>query len=118
MSLVQFGTLPSQPNLVYPNIEITLNEAYLQIGLLYLFPCFCAEHTAPGPHGEGLHGSGSGTHLWFKQTSPDGQSGSLTHSGAHPVIVSGLGIIPGTQLQMALPSPLTVQMVLGPQGEG
>ena len=98
--------------------EITLNKAYLQIGLLYLFPCFCAEHTAPGPQGEGLHGSGSGTHLWFKQTSPDGQSGSLTHSGAHPVIVSGLGIIPGTQLQMALPSPLTVQMVLGPQGEG
>jgi len=92
--------------------------SHLQIGLLNLFPTFGAEQTAPGPQGEGLHGSGSSTHLWFKQTSPVLQSGSLTHSGPHPVIVSGLGIIPGTQLQMALPTPLTVQMVLGPQGDG
>jgi len=92
--------------------------SHLQMGLLNLAPCFCAVQKAPGPQGEGLHGSGSSTHLWFKHTSPLRQSGSRTHSGAHPVMVSGLGIMPGTQLQMALPSLLTVQMVLGPQGEG
>ena len=88
------------------------------MGLLNLFPILGAVQTAPGPQGEGLHGSGSSTHLWFKQTSPELQSGSLTHSGPHPVMVSGLGIIPGTQLQMALPTLFTVQMVLGPQGVG
>lgn len=33
-------------------------------------------------------------------------------------MVSGLGMSPGSQLQMALPILLTVQMVPGPQGEG
>ena len=86
--------------------------------MLNLFPTFGAEQTAPGPQGEGLHGSGSSTHLWFKQTSPVLQSGSLTHSGPHPVIVSGLGISPGRQLQMALPAALMVQVVPWPQGVG
>ena len=87
---------------------------YLQIALPNPF----VVQTAPGPHGVGSHGSGFSMHLWFKQTSPYWQSGSLTHSGPHPVMVSGFGIMPGTQLQMALPTLLTVQMVLGPQGEG
>ena len=87
---------------------------YLQIAL----PIWFVVHTAPGPQGLGSQGSGFSTHRWFKQTSPVWQSGSLTHSGPHPVMVSGFGIMPGTQLQMALPTLLTVQMVLGPQGEG
>ena len=33
-------------------------------------------------------------------------------------MVSGLGIRPGSQLQMALPTLLTVQMAPGPQGVG
>ena len=89
-------------------------STYLQIAL----PIPFVMQTAPGPHGLGLQGSGFSTHRWFKQTSPYWQSGSLTHSGPHPVMVSGFGIMPGTQLQMALPTLLTVQMVLGPQGVG
>ena len=81
-------------------------------------PCLGAEQRAPGPHGEGLHGSGSSTHLWLRQTCPDLHSGSVTHSGPQPVMVSGLGIKPGSQLQIAFPTLLTVQMVPGPQGEG
>lgn len=45
-------------------------------------------------------------------------SWSTVHSGPHPVIVSGLAINPGRQLQMAFPVGLTVQVVPGPQGEG
>ena len=92
--------------------------SHLQIGLAYLLPCLGAEHLAPGPQGEGLQGSGSSTHLWFKQTCPDLHSLSVVHSGPHPVMVSGLGMRPGSQLQMALPTLLTVQMAPGPQGEG
>lgn len=44
-----------------------------------------------GPQGEGSHGSGLGTHLKFWQMFPDPQSGSLSHSLPHPVMVSGLG---------------------------
>ena len=92
--------------------------SHLQMGLAYRLPCLGAVHLAPGPQGEGLQGSGSSTHLWFKQTYPLEQSGSLVHSGPHPVMVSGLGIRPGSQLQMALPTLLTVQMAPGPQGVG
>lgn len=46
------------------------------------------------------------------------QSGSVTHSGLQPVIVSGFGLKPGTQRQTGLPSLLTEQVVPGPQGEG
>ena len=46
------------------------------------------------------------------------QSGSITHSGPHPVMVSGLGINPGKHLQIGLPSALGVQVVPGPQGDG
>ena len=53
---------------------------------------------APGPHGEGSQGSGFSTHRWFSQTYPYSQSGSLTHSGLQPVIVSGLGIKPSWHL--------------------
>ena len=94
--------------------RIRIVSTYLQIAL----PIPFVMQTAPGPHGLGSHGSGFSAHRWFKQTSPYWQSGSLTHSGPHPVMVSGFGIMPGTQLQMALPTLLTVQMVLGPQGEG
>ena len=45
-------------------------------------------------------------------------SGSIVHSGPHPVIVSGLGISPGRQLQMAFPATLMVQAVPWPQGVG
>ena len=46
------------------------------------------------------------------------QSGSRVHSGPHPVMVSGLGISPGWQLQIAFPIELTVQVVPGPHGDG
>ena len=38
------------------------------------------------------------------------------HCGPQPVMVSGLGKNPGRQRQMAIPSGLTLQSVLGPQG--
>ena len=71
-----------------------------------------------GPHGEGLQGSGFSMHLWFSQTKPLSQSGSLTHSGPQPVMVSGLGMKLAMQRQMALPLGLLVQEVLGPHGDG
>jgi hypothetical protein len=40
------------------------------------------------------------------------------HSGPHPVMVSGLAISPGRQLQMAFPPPLVLHVVPGPQGVG
>ena len=87
---------------------------YLQIG----FPMLFGEHVAPGPQGDGLHGSGFSTHLWFWQTYPYWQSGSRTHSGLQPVIVSGLGIKPAWHRQIGLPAGLGVQVVPGPHGEG
>ena len=54
----------------------------------------------PGPQGEGLQGSGFSTHFWFSQTNPVLQSGSRTHSGPHPVMVSGFGIRPGSHLKI------------------
>ena len=38
------------------------------------------------------------TYFWLVQTKPVLQSGSTIHSGLHPVIVSGLGISPGSHL--------------------
>ena len=68
---------------------------YLQIAL----PTLLVIQTAPGPQGDGSQGSGFSTHLWFSQTYPVEQSGSITHSGLHPVMVSGLGIKPGLHLK-------------------
>ncbi len=62
------------------------------------FPRLFTIQIAPGPHGEGLQGSGFSTHCWFWQTKPVLQSGSRTHSGPHPVIVSGFGTRPGSHL--------------------
>ena len=75
-------------------------------------------HSVLGPQGLGSQGSGFSMHLWFWQTNPDWQSGSLTHSGPQPVIVSGLGIRPGSHLQIGLPAKFAVQMAPGPQGLG
>merc|ERR1719232_39632 len=73
----------------------------------------------PGPQGLGSQGSGFKTHFWFSQIySLLAQSGSTTHSGLHPVMVSGLGISPGSHLQMGFPLGPTVQMAPGPQGLG
>ena len=44
---------------------------YLHTGFWYLPPTWGALQVVPGPQGEGLQGSGSSTHLWFKQTWPD-----------------------------------------------
>lgn len=60
-------------------------------------------HSVLGPHGEGWQGSGLGTHLWLWHTLPCWQSGSRVHSGPQPVMVSGLGISPGSHRQMGLP---------------
>ena len=68
---------------------------YLQIA----FPRLLVIHLAPGPQGDGLQGSGFSTQRWPSQTYPDLQSGSITHSGPQPVIVSGLGINPGLHLE-------------------
>jgi len=57
---------------------------------------------APGPQGDGLHGSGFSTHFWFWQTYPVLQSGSRTHSGPQPVMVSGFGTRPGSHLEATL----------------
>lgn len=76
------------------------------------------EHSAPGPQGDGSHGSGLTTHRPVWQMYPLWQSGSRTHSGPHPVIVSGLGIKPGSHLQIAFPDPVTEQRAPGPQGDG
>ena len=95
-------------------IYIPSQNAYRQIG----FPILFGEHVAPGPQGDGLQGSGFSTHLWFWQTNPYWQSGSRTHSGPHPVIVSGLGINPGWQRQIGFPDGLGVQVVPGPHGDG
>ena len=45
--------------------------------------------TAPGPQGEGSHGSGFSTQRCAWQMKPLAQSGSRTHSGLQPEIVSG-----------------------------
>lgn len=82
------------------------------------FPLKVTVQVAPGPQGEGTHGSGFSTHFWSLQMKPCRQSGSLVHSGLHPVIVSGFGISPGEHLQIALPDPVTVQTAPGPQGFG
>ena len=70
-------------------------NAYLQIA--FPFPSFI--HLAPGPQGLGSQGSGFSIHLWLWHTYPYWQSGSITHSGLHPVMVSGLGIKPGWHLK-------------------
>ena len=82
------------------------------------FPVKLTVQLAPGPQGEGLQGSGLSTHLWLVQTNPCLLSGSLTHSGLHPVIVSGFGISPGEQWQIAFPFPVIVHSAPGPQGLG
>lgn len=86
----------------------------VQIG----FPSWFGVHVVPGPHGDGLQGSGFSTHLDSLQINPYLQSGSTTHSGPQPVIVSGLGISPGRQVQMGFPSLFGVHVVPGPHGEG
>jgi len=88
--------------------------SHLQIGL----PTLLTIQTAPGPQGEGLHGSGFSMQRLFWQTKPERQSGSTTHSGPHPVIVSGLGMSPSWHRQMGLPNGLGEHVVPGPQGEG
>ena len=75
-------------------------------------------HLAPGPQGLGWQGSGLAAHLFALQTKPILQSGSMTHSGLQPVIVSGFGVNPGTHLHSGFPSLLIVQVVPGPQGVG
>lgn len=87
---------------------------HLQIG----FPFLLGVQVVPGPQGDGLQGSGFSIHFWLAQTNPYLQSGSTTHSGPQPVMVSGLGINPGKHLQIGLPSALGVQVVPGPQGDG
>ncbi len=74
---------------------------YLQMG----FPRLLTMHVAPGPHGDGLHGSGFSMHRWFWQTYPVLQSGSRTHSGPQPVMVSGLGTRPGSHLKKCKSMP-------------
>ena len=87
---------------------------HLQMAL----PVLVTEHSAPGPQGLGSQGSGFSTHLCPWHTYPCWQSGSMTHSGPQPVMVSGLGISPGSQVQMALPCWLTLHRAPGPQGLG
>ena len=62
-------------------------------------------HTAPGPHGLGSHGSGRSTQRrsLLQMKSPRyRQSGSTSHSGPQPVIVSGWGTRPGRHCNTAL----------------
>ena len=75
-------------------LNSSYNKVYLQIG----FPMLFTMQVAPGPQGDGLQGSGFSMHLWFWQTYPVLQSGSRTHSGPQPVMVSGLGTKPGSHL--------------------
>ena len=70
---------------------------------LFCIPWKLTVQTAPGPQGDGSQGSGFSTHLWLWQMYPCWQSGSMIHSGPQPVMVSGLGMRPGSQVQMALP---------------
>jgi hypothetical protein len=42
----------------------------------------------------------------------------LTHSGLQPEIVSGFGMSPAVQRQMAFPLPVTEHSAPGPHGEG
>ena len=66
-------------------------KLYLQIAL----PEWSSIQFAPGPQGDGSQGSGFSTQKLFSHTKPRClQSGSLVHSGPHPVIVSGLGTNP------------------------
>lgn len=87
---------------------------HLQIGL----PSLLGVQVVPGPQGDGLHGSGFSTHFWSRHTNPYLQSGSTTHSGPQPVMVSGLGISPGKHLQIGFPSLFGVHVVPGPHGDG
>jgi len=82
------------------------------------FPVLVTEQSAPGPHGDGTQGSGFSIHFWFWQTNPLWQSGSMTHSGLHPEMVSGFGIRPGWHLQIALPVLVTEHSAPGPHGFG
>ena len=91
----QTGFTPTKNGNVWPQrIQVFLKVCYLQIG----FPIGLTEQTAPRPQGLGLHGSGLSMHRWFSQTKPPRQSGSITHSGPHPVIVSGFGTNPWLHL--------------------
>ncbi len=82
------------------------------------FPKLFTEQTAPGPQGDGMHGSGFSTQRWLRQTRPLRHSGSMVHSGPQPVMVSGFGIRPSLHLQIGFPKGLGSQVVPGPQGEG
>ena len=84
------------------------------MGLPFLF----GVQVVPGPQGDGLQGSGFSMQRWLSHTKPYLQSGSITHSGPHPVIVSGFGISPGLHRQIGFPSRLAVQVVPGPHGLG
>ena len=82
----------------------------LQIG----FPFGPTLQVAPGPQGLGKQGSGLSIHFWFSQTKSPGQSGSITHSGPQPVIVSGLGTKPGWHLKIDK-SKTVIYVVIIPQ---
>jgi len=60
-----------------------------------------------------IHGS---THLLFTQALLRGQSGLITHSGRHPLVV-GDPSYPCKHSQIAAPF-ITRQRVFGPQGDG
>ena len=79
------------------------------IKIVFKKPAMFTVQTAPGPQGDGSQGSGFSTHLWLWQTKPLWQSGSTTHSGLQPEMVSGLGMRPGWHLQMAFPVLVTEQ---------
>ena len=80
-----------------PFLQVTKGSPWKPGGHLHWAVSPAGMHSALGPHGLGLQGSGF---------------------SLQPVMVSGAGVNPGTQRHSGLPSLLTEQVVPGPQGEG
>ena len=80
-----------KPATSIPSFDTKKNVTPIRPGPIILSDWTCyfnkdpGSYLLPGPQGEGLQGSGFSTHLWFWQTQPWLQSGSMTHSGLHPI---------------------------------
>lgn len=80
-----------------PFLQETNGSPWNPAGHLHVAVLPVGMHSALGPHGLGLHGSGF---------------------SLHPVMVSGMGTYPAMHLHTGFPSLLTSHLVLGPHGLG
>ena len=84
-------------------VSILLNRYSFEKNLQIAFPLKSSIQMDPGPHGEGLQGSGFGMH-WFHWTSqifPSPQCLSIKHS-TQPSMESGIGTKPESHLEIII----------------